>query len=261
MMKTVRMCFLVSLVLSAFVAAAQEAVFSSISGKVEYQVPGTAWTAATVGEAVKAGTVISTGFRSSAVLKIAQCTISLKPITRLTLEELVRTEGGTQTKLFLLAGRVHAEVPPQAEKTTDFVVKSPSAVASVRGTGFYFDGANLLVDRGTVRLGTPTSQFRNVRVGEYSAVIRGSNVLVPIAVVMPVAAAKTADEAQATEGSAGMAAIEGPVEGVGGPGPVVPLVEFAQQLVVQSIAESISVRMEAPAATEIKGFDSSVIAQ
>ena len=149
---------------------------------MEFQAPGGQWKPARVGDLVDKGTVISTGFKSSAVLKVGQTTISLKPITRLTLDELIKTEGGTQTSLFLLAGRVNADVTPQAGQATQFKVTSPTATASVRGTSFEFDGVNLVVDRGTVVLATPMGQSRKVSVGEYSYVAPGNIVAPPSAV-------------------------------------------------------------------------------
>jgi hypothetical protein len=149
-------------------AAAVKVVFSALNGKVEYQRPGSGWRPAKLGDSVGSGTIISTGFKSSATLKLDATSLYLKPLTRLTLEDLIKTSGGTQTKLVLLAGRVKADVPPQAAQTTDFRIKSPTATASVRGTGFEFDGLNLIVSRGTVQLQTPTSQYRLVGAAEFS---------------------------------------------------------------------------------------------
>lgn len=165
-------------------AAQQQAVFSEVNGKVEYQLEGSAWRPAKVGVAVGKGTIISTGFKSSAVLKLGPTTITLKPLTRLTLEDLIKTQGGTQTQLYLLAGRVKADVPPQAGQTTDFRVKSPTATASVRGTGFEFDGINLIVDRGVVELRSPTGQSRKIAAGEFSYIVRAGTVALPTAVVL-----------------------------------------------------------------------------
>jgi hypothetical protein len=195
-MKKALASLVLALGVAAFQSAAQEAVFAQLSGKVEYQEPGAEWKAAKIGEKVKASTVVSTGFKSSAVLKIGQSSITLKPVTRLTLLELIKTAGGTQTELYLLSGRVRADVPPRAGQTTDFTVSSPTATASVRGTGFYFDGVNLLVDRGTVQLSTPTSQYRMVSVGEFSNVTKGNTVMPPIAVILPSTEAKAASDTE-----------------------------------------------------------------
>jgi len=181
-----RIALFTGLALLAMIAAVgQDATFGEVNGKVEYQKPGaTDWIPAKAGNQVSRGTVISTGFKSTALLKIGAATITVKPITRLTLEEIIKTEGGTQTKLFLLSGRVKADVPPQPGQTTDFKVTSPTATASVRGTAFEFDGVNLIVDRGSVRLVTPTLQFRYVSAGEFSTVTTGGVVPPPAAVVV-----------------------------------------------------------------------------
>jgi hypothetical protein len=179
-----RIAAALALVLAAGALAAEEqtAVFSEVNGKVEYQSPGKDWKPAKLGDSLGAGTIVSTGFKSTALLKLGATTISVKPITRLTLEELIKTEGGTQTKLYLLAGRVKADVPKQAGQTIDFKVKSPNATASVRGTSFEFDGVNLIVDRGSVQLQTPTLQFRYVSAGQFSNVTAGGVVPPPAAV-------------------------------------------------------------------------------
>jgi hypothetical protein len=163
-------------------AAAAKVVFSAVSGKVEYQRPGSAWKPAKVGDSVEKGTIVSTGFKSSATLKLDETALYLKPLTRLTLEDLIKTSGGTQTKLYLLAGRVKADVPPQAGKTTDFHIKSPTATASVRGTEFEFDGMNLMVSRGTVQYQTPTNQYRLVGAREFSYIAPNGTVTPPATV-------------------------------------------------------------------------------
>jgi hypothetical protein len=195
----------VFVIVSAVFVTAQEAVFSEINGKVEYQLAGGEWQSAKLGDKVGKGSMVSTGFKSSAVLKVDATSISLKPITRLSLEELLKTQGGTSTQLFLLAGRVKADVPPQPGQTTDFRVNSPTATASVRGTSFEFDGVNLVVDRGVVKLGAPTPRIiaggggnapvnaappggtgpsREVREGEFSYVAADGTVVAPAAVVI-----------------------------------------------------------------------------
>ena len=163
---------------------AQEASFSEVNGKVEYQTGSDTWKPARPGDKVGKGVVISTGFKSTAVLMIGKSSISIKPLTRMTLEDIVKTEGGTQSQLFLLAGRVKADIPPQPGQTTEFKVKSPTATASVRGTGFEFDGVNLIVEHGTVQLMTATGQTRMVGAGEFSYVARGGVVAPPSAVVV-----------------------------------------------------------------------------
>lgn len=169
-------------VASAAMAATLSATVVEIAGKVEYQVPGKDWKPAKVGDALPKGTIVSTGFKSTVLLKVGTSTVTVKPITRLSLEEILQTESGTQTQLFLLAGRVKAEVTPQAGSAVEFQVKSPTATASVRGTGFEFDGTNLLVAHGSVQLRTPHGMTRYVRSGEFSYVATNGSVTSPAAV-------------------------------------------------------------------------------
>jgi hypothetical protein len=135
---------------SSLWAQAQTAVLKDFSGKVEVMAPGGAWKPAVRGMSLAKNSAISTGFKSLAVLSLGSSTLTVKPLTKLTLEELVKAEGGEVVKLFLNTGRVSAQVSAPTGGGTDFSVKSPTATASVRGTWFDFDGANLLVNEGTV---------------------------------------------------------------------------------------------------------------
>jgi len=180
-----KLCIAAALLVAASVAAMAatlNATVVELAGKVEYQLPGKAWRPAKAGDLLPAGTIVSTGFKSTAVLRVGTSTVTVKPVTRLSLEEIVQSSTGTQTQLFLMAGRVKAEVTPQAGQTTEFQVKSPTATASVRGTGFEFDGINLIVEHGQVRIVTPTGMSRTVATGEFSYVSQNGSVSTPAAV-------------------------------------------------------------------------------
>lgn len=170
--------------ISSLAAAALTATVAEIAGKVECKLPGKDWTAAKTGDVLPAGSLISTGFKSTAILKTESATLTVKPVTRLSLEELVKSEGTTKTQMFLMAGRVKAEVAPREGEQAEFKVKSPTATASVRGTGFEFDGQNLIVDHGTVQLeaesgiGIPQS----VGGGQFSTISQTGTVTAPVAV-------------------------------------------------------------------------------
>lgn len=165
---------------TAIVFAAQ-AEFSVVNGKVEYQLASGEWRPARVGDKIDTNVLVSTGFKSNAVLKLNATSISMRPLTRLTLEQMQETSEGSQTQLLLLAGRVRADVPPQEGKTTEFTVKSTTATASVRGTSFEFDGRNLIVDRGAVQLGTRRGRHRRVAAGEFGFVADDGNIQQPVA--------------------------------------------------------------------------------
>jgi ferric-dicitrate binding protein FerR (iron transport regulator) len=132
--------------------AAAQAVFVEAHGKVEVLSPGASeWTAAAAGMAVEVETLISVGFRSGALIQTGTSRIQLRPLTRLSLEEIVLLEGSENIGLSLRAGRIRADVSPPQGITTEFTVRSPVTVASVRGTSFEFDTVNLTVDNGLVR--------------------------------------------------------------------------------------------------------------
>jgi len=173
---------MLTMAISLAMAATSNATIVEIAGKVEYLVPGKDWRPAKAGDVIPRGTIVSTGFKSTAILRVGTSTVTVKPITRLSLDEILQTSSGTQTQLFLLAGRVKADVAPQAGQTTEFQVKSATATASVRGTGFEFDGINLLVDKGLVQLRTPSGMIRYVGAGEFSYVSVSGGVSAPAAV-------------------------------------------------------------------------------
>jgi ferric-dicitrate binding protein FerR (iron transport regulator) len=129
------------------------AVIQELSGTVELKAAGTVnWVPAKRGDTLLEDTTISTGFRSSALLAIGNSAVLVRPITRLTLRELVRLRGEERIKLELQTGKLRAEVNPPSGGSTTFTVQSPKATASVRGTVFEFDTINLLVEEGSVRL-------------------------------------------------------------------------------------------------------------
>lgn len=160
--------------ISALLAEAPLAVIKEVTGKVEIRdSPAAAWAPALEGTALTKDTVISTGFKSVAVVSLGNSTLTVRPLTRLTLEEIARAEGSEQVQLYLLAGRVRAEVTPPAGGRTDFSVRSPSATASVRGTSFSFDSVNLNVIGGLVRFSGSIGNPVYVGAGEGSFVGEG----------------------------------------------------------------------------------------
>jgi hypothetical protein len=133
--------------------AGPQALIREISGTVEVKAPGAAdWSPAARGQSLDRGTVISTGFKSGALIAVGNSTVSVQALTRLSLEELIAAEGGEKVDLNLRAGRVRADVRPPAGGSTNFTVRSPTATASVRGTIFEFNGAELRVVEGRVHL-------------------------------------------------------------------------------------------------------------
>ncbi|MDR0402943.1 MAG: FecR family protein [Treponema sp.] len=156
--------------------AQETAFFREISGTVEVKAPGSAvWTNAAKGDRVEKNTLVSTGFRSTAVLVLGDSLITLRPVTRLSLEEIIRDQNTEQVNLYLHTGRVRAEVKPPAGGRTDFTVRSPNATASVRGTSFEFDTERLRVDEGRVQYFLTGGRNVSVAAGGMSYVDEASN--------------------------------------------------------------------------------------
>jgi hypothetical protein len=146
-MNTKRMEFFVSLLfLAATMFAphlldAQEAEIMEVTGSVEVQRAGTErLLKAETGMKVQSGDLIVTGFKSTALLKIGDTVLTVRPLTRLTLEEIIQNQGKNAATLTLQSGRIRAEVTPPSGGRTDFTVRSPSVNASVRGDIYEEDG-------------------------------------------------------------------------------------------------------------------------
>jgi len=130
---------------------AQEGIIRDLTGKVELKHSGSAnFIPAKAGDAVMRDTIISTDFKSIAIIAIGSSTISVQPLTRLTLSEIKRIEETENIELRLHTGKVRVEVKPPAGNKANFILTSPTSTASVRGTSFEFDGRNLTVAEGAV---------------------------------------------------------------------------------------------------------------
>ncbi|MDR1287829.1 MAG: FecR family protein [Treponema sp.] len=154
-----------------FNAGAQTAVVRETSGTVEVKAPGAAgWKAAEAGQELERTSLVSTGFRSTALVMIGNSAVTVRPLTRLSLEEIAANQNNERVTLNLRAGRVRADVRPPAGGKTDFSVRSPTATASVRGTVFDFDGTRLAVEEGRVRLWGASVTRSYIGAGHSSAV-------------------------------------------------------------------------------------------
>ncbi|WP_038078338.1 FecR family protein [Treponema primitia] len=128
------------------------AVILDVSGNVEIKAPGAEWVPAVVGQQLENTAMISTTFKSTARISLGNSVLTVRPLTRVTLEELREDTGNERAALHLQTGRIRADVTPPSGGKTDFTVRSPIATASVRGTSFEFDGRRLAVAEGRVRL-------------------------------------------------------------------------------------------------------------
>jgi ferric-dicitrate binding protein FerR (iron transport regulator) len=161
------------------VHAQETAFFREISGTVEIKAAGSAeWVSVAAGDRIEKNTVVSTGFRSTAVLVLGDSVITVRPVTRLSLEEIIRNQNDEQVNLYLHTGRVRAEVKPPTAGKIDFTVRSPTATASVRGTSFEFDTENLRVDEGQVQYSLSNGRRVFVAAGGMSYVDENNNTVI-----------------------------------------------------------------------------------
>jgi hypothetical protein len=165
---------IIAFFMGAALLAAQTAVMGEIQGTVEVRAPGApGWKAAEPGMVLARAALISTGFKSTARIRVGSSNIMVQPLTRLSLEEIIASQDREETVLNIRAGRIRANVNPPRGGTASFTVKSPTATASVRGTVFEFDGVNLRVAEGLVYLSGAGVTGMYVGPGHTSAVDRG----------------------------------------------------------------------------------------
>ena len=144
----------------------QNGVIREFTGDVELKRAGSSvFVPAAVGALVSPNTIISTGFRSSAVVVIGSSVITVSPLTRLTLAEIQSAANTENVNVNLQAGKVRVEVKPPAGSKTNFTVQSPSATASVRGTVYEMDVFNLNVIEGVVNWQDSNGLSSNIPAG------------------------------------------------------------------------------------------------
>ena len=140
-MKKIIFLLLILFSVSVVFAATDVAVVNSVVGKVEVQI-NESWVQLKNGDILTSGSVISTGFKSSAVLYIGQSLIEVRALTRLTIEEIIEQNQNYNTTMFLDAGNIKADIKKSENKRVGFKVRTSVATASVRGTSgeIYSDG-------------------------------------------------------------------------------------------------------------------------
>jgi hypothetical protein len=144
-------CLLIVMLCVGVSLFAQSGVIRELTGDVSLKAAGSSsFTPASIGDAVDANTIVSTGFKSSALITIGSSTLAVRPLTRLSLSELQSTSGTETVNVNLQVGRVKVDVRPPAGTRANFTVRGPTATASVRGTSFEFDTVNLSVSDGIV---------------------------------------------------------------------------------------------------------------
>jgi len=137
--------------LASFCVFAQTGTIRELSGTVEIKKPEASnYVAAKAGDQISQDTIISTAFKSIAMVEIGSAAIMVQPLTRMSLTEISTSTNSETINLNLHTGRVRVDVNPPAGKKASMTVSSPSATASVRGTSFDFSTENLYVQHGSV---------------------------------------------------------------------------------------------------------------
>jgi len=158
--------------------AQQTAVIQEITGRVQLKDANGEWTNATQGATVSQGTVISTGFNSTAVLDLGTSQIQVRPLTRMRLDELLKADTTATTTVFVTVGKVHADVKRIPNLTQSFKLQSPVSTAAVRGTQFTFAVTWISTNEGVVEFQNAQGLGRSVSAGEGSEL---SGVHLPVA--------------------------------------------------------------------------------
>ena len=129
----------------------QQAIIKDFTGTVELQLPNTTrWVTANKGQAMTVDTIVSTGFKSFAVITIGDSVLNVRPLTRLSIKELSTMAGTENINIGLQAGRVRADVNQPVGTNSNFAFQSPVATASTRGTIFEVDTCTLWVIEGSI---------------------------------------------------------------------------------------------------------------
>jgi len=139
------------LLITGMCVFAQNGIIKEMSGTVELKNPGAPdFMSAKAGDKVSQQTVVSTGFKSTALIELGGAVLTVRPLTRLTLTEISASMNSETLNVSLQTGRVRVDINPPAGGKASMSVKGPTVTASVRGTSFDFDTHNIYVNHGKV---------------------------------------------------------------------------------------------------------------
>lgn len=153
----------------AFYSFALDGIVMEVLGKVEKQVDNS-WIALKKGDVLVPGDIVSTGFKSEAVISIGESVITVKALTRMTIEQLYEKNKNHVSSVYLDVGSVSADVKPVTNKRVGFTVKTPAVTASVRGTaGIVYAYGKVEGIRGKWGLSAPQPKNINLDRGDVVA--------------------------------------------------------------------------------------------
>ena len=149
-----------------FSFSTEKGIIKSVQRKVEINISGK-WIKAEIGMELLPGNLISTGFKSNAVIDTGSSEIFIKQLTRMSLDELSKSGNTVKTNLNLRLGRVKANVKTSEGLKHNFTLKTPVSTAAVRGTVFESGVRSLDVISGSIR-------YAN-RIGQQVTVMGGTS--------------------------------------------------------------------------------------
>lgn len=149
----VKRLLILILIFSFYSLFSSEINVISIFGQVKYKESSEgSWKELKVGQSLKPGYLIYTGFDSRAILETVNAKIEVKPLSQTTISSLLATEDSVVTDIYLKYGQIKADVESSKDSKTLFNVRSANSTASVRGTIFLFGEDRLFVEDGVVTL-------------------------------------------------------------------------------------------------------------
>jgi hypothetical protein len=178
---------LLALILSAAALSAysQTGVIRELTGEVELKHAGdTAFVPARQGSEIERNTIVSTGFRSMAIIEAGGTVITVRPLTRLTFAEISSSANTENLNVNLQAGKIRVDVRPPAGLRANTVIQNPSSVASVRGTTFEIDSRNLNVLNGNVSYEGANGFLVTVTGGNSSGIASDGSAIDPVRVAI-----------------------------------------------------------------------------
>ena len=180
-----RIIFVIAIVVlfsaQVFAQNAGTGVFRELSGTVEIKPAGsTNFVTANVGDTIARDTIVSTGFKSNALISVGSAVLTVRPLTRLSLAEISASAGTEAINVNLQTGRVRVDVNPPAGSNVNFSIQSPTATASVRGTSFEFDTQFITVLAGTVVFQGNSGAVMTVSAGNTSEITDGGKAQDPM---------------------------------------------------------------------------------
>lgn len=161
-------------------ALAEDGAFKIVakSGKVLVKTAATKeWVEAAKDQTLAKSDLVKTEADSTVVLELPdKSSVTLKPKTEITIEELVWTNAAKKVGINMSIGELRTIVQ-KVDTPSEFVVKTPTAISGARGTVFYvmFDGTNtrIFVTEGSVDFSNANGENTVVVITDMSAIASG----------------------------------------------------------------------------------------